>query len=360
MSHRREIDPGRDRERAEREREAARAYREAHADEIREYKRAWRARNAEHVRQYRAAYDAEHRDEVLAQKRTYMAGYGARKRGERRRQKSRQASSKKYYEANKAQHHEYVRQWRARRLAEDPEGYRAARAVIQRRWYEKHKDERNAKLRADHRDNPEPRRAVARAYYATHAEEQRAKRRAYYAANREKVLASNRAWKEREKRRIQAGLPPRRLHTTSAADRLTQQAGADAFFARKRSAAEIARIRRPPEPAAQPPDGLQPTPPDLLAKYERDSQRARIEHALATDFSYADRRRTAEARRYLAAQQPRGRQIRAAQEEARLDAIAKQVSDRLRHREPPRRPHHLDPTAPHPMLNPNNPMGMNR
>ena len=51
---------------------------------------------------------------------------------------------------------------------------------------------------------------------------------------------------------------------------------------------------------------------------------------------------------------------RAAAEEARLDAIAKQVNDRLRHREPPRRTHHLDPTAPHPMLSPNNPMGMNR
>ncbi|WP_341994747.1 hypothetical protein MRBLWH7_002402 [Microbacterium sp. LWH7-1.2] len=342
-----------DGDREQQQRDTKRGYREAYADEIRAYKRAWRERNRDHIRQYRAGYDAEHREEKRAEARRYAE----RKRLERHRKEAKRASSKKYYEANKAKHHEYTREWRLRQLAENPEAYRAARAVIQRRWYDKHKDERNAKLRAEHRENPEVKRASARAYYAAHAEEQKAKRRAYYAANREKVLARNRAWKEREKRRLDAGLPPRRLHTTTSAERRANSVAADAFFARQWPAEEVAALRRR---RGLSPEADEPIPKEAVARFERDSQRARIEHTLATDYSYADRSRTAETRRALAAQQPRGWQIRAAAEEARMDEIGKQVNDRLRRKEPPRRPHHLDPTAPHPMLGPNNPMGMNR
>ncbi|MBW9121881.1 hypothetical protein JNB63_17425 [Microbacterium trichothecenolyticum] len=345
---------------ADREKEARRAYRERNAERVRAGQRAWRERNQEHIRAYRAAYNAEHREEVLAKNREYMKRYGPRKAAERRRKEAKRASSKKYYEAHKAEHHEYSRQWQARKRAEDPEGYRAMRAKAQRRWWEAHKDEYNAKLRAQHRENPEPKRAAARAYYAAHADELKAKKRAYYAANRERVLASNRAWKEREKRRLDAGLPPRRLHTTSGEERSAHAAAADAFFTRERSPAEIAAMRDMPRPAVE---LLQATPPELVAAFERDSKRARIEHALATDLSYADRSRIAEARRHLAAhEQAARREQRHAAENARLDAIGKQVNDRLRHKEPPRRRHHLDPdpAAPHPMLNPHTPRGMNR
>lgn len=350
---------GEERAAAERKNEARRRYRERNAERIREGKRAWRERNQDHIRAYRAAYLAEHRDEVAAKKREYMKGYTARKAAEARRRKAKAVSSKKYYEAHKAEHHEYTRQWQARKRAEDPEGYRAMRAKAQRRWWETHKDEYNAKLRAQHRENPEPKRAQARAYYAAHAEELKAKKRAYYAANREKVLAGNRAWKEREKRRVAAGLPPRRIRTTPAAERRANTAAADAFFGRSRTPQEIAAIRRTP---AQAVELLQPTPPELVAAFERDSQRARIEHTLATDGSYASRRQIAIARRWLAAQQPTRREQRQAIEDARLDAIGRQVNDQLRHRDPPRRRHHLDPdpAAPHPMLNPNTTMGMNR
>jgi hypothetical protein len=351
---------GEERAAKERKNEVRRAYRERNAERIREGKRAWRERNQDHIRAYRAAYDAEHREEVLAQKRDYSRRDAARKAAERRRKESKKVSSKKYYEAHKAEHHAYTRQWQARKRAEDPEGYRAMRAKAQRRWWETHKDEYNAKLRAQHRENPEPKRTQARAYYAAHAEEVKAKKRAYYAANREKVLAGNRVWKEREKRRIAAGLPPRRLHTTPAAERRANTAAADAFFARMRTPEEIAAMRRKPRPPAE---GLQGTPPELVAAFERDSKRIRIEHALATDGTYASRHLLAEARRQLATQErATQREQRDAVENARLDAIGKQVNDQLRHREPPRRRHHLDPdpAAPHPMLNPNTTMGMNR
>ncbi|HEY9307896.1 MAG TPA: hypothetical protein VIP82_08825 [Microbacterium sp.] len=347
----------RDRDR-EKEREQRRAYRERHPERVGEVQRAWRQRNAEHVRAYRAAYNAEHREEVLAKNREYMRGYSARQTQERRRRRAKRAASKKYYEAHKAEHHEYTRQWRARKLAEDPVAYRAARAASRRHWWDAHKDEYNAKLRARRQENPEVHRAANRAYYATHAEQLKAQKRAYYAAHKEEILARNRAWKQREKRRLEAGLPPRRIRTTSSAERRANDAAADDFFRRPRSREEIVAIRLA---TAATVEGLLPTPVELVAAFERDSKRARIEHALATDFSYADRRRVSEARRHLAEQQRASRLAeRTALEEARLDAIGREVNERLRHQDPPRRRHHLDPAAPHPMLNPNTTMGMNR
>lgn len=328
------------------------------ADRTADYKRAWRQRNAAHIREYRAAYDAEHREEVLAQKREYMRRYHARKSVERRHAEAKRASSKKYYEAHKEKHHEYTRQWRARKLAEDPEGFRAASAEYQRRRRAAHREEGNAKLRARRQANPEAARAKQRAYYAKHAEDLKARKRAHYQAHRDEVLARNRAWKDREKRRRQTGLPPRRIHTTTTAERDANVVAADEFFARQYSRQEIATMRRGVIP---PVAGLQPTPAELAAAFERDSKRARIEHALATDLSYADRMRIAEVRRHLAAEQKAARrEARTAVENARLDAIGKQVNDRLRHKDPPRRQHHLDPAAPHPMLNPNSTMGLNR
>jgi hypothetical protein len=342
----------------EKEREQRRAYRERHPERVGEVQRAWRERNAEHVRAYRAAYNAEHREEVLAKKREYMRGYNARQTQERRRRQAKGAAAKKYYEAHKQEHHEYTRQWRARKLAEDPVAYRAARAASRRRWWDAHKDEYNAKVRARRQEDPEVHRAANRAYYATHAEQLKAQKRAYYAAHKAEILARNRAWKQREKRRLEAGLPPRRLHTTPAAERRANDAAADDFFRQPRSREEIAAIRLATATTAE---GLLPTPAELVAAFERDSKRARIEHALATDFSYADRRRVSEARRHLAEQQRASRLAeRAALEEARLDAIGREVNDRLRHQDPPRRGHHLDPAAPHAMLNPNTTMGMNR
>lgn len=328
------------------------------ADRTADYKRTWRERNAAHIREYRTAYDAEHRDEVLAQKREYMRRYDVRKAVERRRAEAKRVSSKKYYEAHKEKHLEYTRQWRARKLAEDPEWFRAARAEYQRRRRAGHREKDNAKLRARRQANPEAARAKQRAYYAKHAEELKARKRAHYQAHREEILARNRAWKEREKLRRLAGLPPRRIHTTTTAERDANTAAANEFFARARSREEIAAFRRGVIP---PVAGLQPTPLELVAAFERDSKRARIEHALATDLSYADRMRIAEVRRHLAAEQKVARrEARTAVENARLDAIGREVNDRLRHRDPPRRPHHLDPAAPHPMLNPNSTMGLNR
>lgn len=347
----------RERDRKERERQTRRAYRERKADRIREYKRQWRQRNADHIRAYRVAYDSKHREEIRTKNREYMRERAPRVAADRVRREAKLAAKRRYYETHKDQYTEYQRRWRARKRAEDPDGFRAAQNARQRAWREANKDRLNAQLRGKRRENPEAHRASARAYYATHAEQLKAQKRAYYQVNRDAILARNRAWKQREKRRKDAGLPPRRLRTTPAAERRANGAAADEFFARERTQAEIAAMRRGPVPS---PALLQPTPEELVTAIVRDSARARIEHALATDLSYARRGRLAEVRRYLASQKISGRDMREAEENARMDAIAKDINDRLRHRDPPRRTHHLDAAAPHPGLTPHTTVGLNR
>jgi len=329
------------------------ADRPSRSEREQEYKRAWRARNADRIREYRDRYDAEHRDQVLAQKREYMRRRQAQTTAEQRRRNAKRAAAKRYYESHRDQHHDYEKRWRARKLAEDPIGYRAQRAAYQRQRRLTTKDADNAKLRARRHADPERNRAAQRAYYAAHAGELAARKRAYYRDHKEEILARNRAWKEREKRRIAAGLPPRRLHRVSASDRDANDAAADEFFTRPRSRQEILVLEADARGLA---GANVPTPPHLLAVFARDSERARAAHAFATDASFDERERTAEARRHAA----QAARARAAAEHARQEAIGRAINDALRHREPPRRAHHNDPTAPHPMPSPNNENGLNR
>ena len=83
----------------------------------------------------------------------------------------------------------------------------------------------------------------------------------------------------------------------------------------------------------------------------RDCKRARALHQLAEDREIQARLGVE-----LGPKQPTPEE----KEEARLDAIGKEINARLRPKEPPRRVHHLDPAAPHPMLQHHNQMGMNR
>lgn len=123
-------------------------------------------------------------------------------------------------------------------------------------------------------------------------------------------------------------------------------AEADAFFARPRSEAELSRVRSEGE-----------TPRELLAAWERDSRRARAAHHLATQGEELARLHAELARlekRHVSAARAE-RQV----EEARLDAIGRQVNDRLRLRER-RSAQTGDTTAPHPYLTQHNQTGLQR
>lgn len=101
------------------------------------------------------------------------------------------------------------------------------------------------------------------------------------------------------------------------------------------------------------------TPPELLAAWKRDCLRARATYTLAEQQEELARLRK-ELNRVAPGPKPQPRMTPQEIEDARMDAIAKQVNDRLRHREEPRRTHHLDPATPHPMLRQPDTTGLSR
>ena len=81
------------------------------------------------------------------------------------------------------------------------------------------------------------------------------------------------------RRRARAGLPDRRLHRVLVAERRYNAAAADAFFARKRSREEIARIRVQDAP----------TPPELVQVLQQQSEARRAVReilAIAEDYFF--------------------------------------------------------------------------
>ncbi|HRN30071.1 MAG TPA: hypothetical protein PK890_10280, partial [Terrimesophilobacter sp.] len=199
---------------------------------------------------------------------------------------------------------------RVRQRAEDPEGYREGKKRRNDAWRASHRDHVNAKARAKRQRDPAAKQVAAQKYYDTHAEERRAYSRRYHRDNRDQQLAQQSRWRQREQRRLEAGLPVRRLHRLTPAERDAHAAAAAEFFStrviepmRRRLRAEL--------------DG--PTPPELLAAWKRECERYRAAHYASEhpETSSRERRRAqAEARRLA--------------EEARLDTIGRAINDRLR------------------------------
>lgn len=266
----------------------------------------------------------------------------------KRHAEERRAYARNYYARNREKLLEQQRQFRAAQREKDPDRYREMKRARTKRWRDSHKDQENAKQRAKYRRNPEIQKERRARHYAEHAEEIKAQRRARYAENKAKELAAQRAWRDREKRRRDAGLPVRRLHRVDPEQIQAHAEAADEFFSRKWSRDDLRRIRKGP-----------PTPEALWAAWERASKRARAGHYLAEQREELERLQK-ELHRARPGPKPRHLKSHQELEEERLDAIGREVNERLRHRDPPRRPHHLDPATPHPMLQPHNTMGMNR
>jgi len=263
-------------------------------------------------------------------------------------QEQRRQYFRDYYAKNREQQLEYQRQYRAAQREKDPERFAELRRGRAKRWRDRHKEQENARQRAQYRKDPQPHKERRARYYAEHAEEIKAKRREYYAANKEKVRAAQQALRDREKSRRDAGLPVRRLHPVDPDQIRSNADAADEFFARDWSRTDLERIQHGP-----------PTPPELWAAWKRDCLRARAAYHLAEQKEELARLQK-ELGRARPGPKPKPRPTAEEIEAERLDAIGRQINERLLRREPPRRPHHLDPAAPHPMLQPNHTMGMNR
>jgi hypothetical protein len=138
---------------------------------------------------------------------------------------------------------------------------------IQRASYERNKERYRERMRAWEDAHVEQRRQLGmkdRERAREHrAELQRAYRQDPYVNAR--VLQANRERRQLIRRLEKVGLPPKSLHPATAAERRRNEKEATEFFTRGRGGEERQRIRKE----------YLPTPPELIERWERRSQRVR-------------------------------------------------------------------------------------
>jgi len=188
-----------------------------------------------------------------------------RERRRAQRERDEQERSRKGIERAKEwarRHPEERQQARERYKQKHPEAYKQA----QRDYYYRNRDAIAERRRAREAANPEKaneahRRAVARARAAGRVAEWSPS-----ASQQESYRQRENEARRLHRRRARAGLPDRRFHRVLAAERRHNAAAADAFFARKRSREEMARIREQDVP----------TPPELVHAWQHRWETRRV------------------------------------------------------------------------------------
>jgi hypothetical protein len=218
-----------------------------------------------------------------------------------------------YYADYRERNREDIRRKNRDRERDRAQRERAAKARRQkgidraREWAKEHPEERQRARERYMQKHPEAYKQSQRDYYYRNRDAIAERRRTREAANPERANVARRravdraraggrdsAWspspdqratyRQREnearrlaRRRARAGLPERQLHRVHAPDRRHNEAAADAFFAKKRSGEDVARIREQDEP----------TPPELVhAMQERSENRRVVREILAIAEEY--------------------------------------------------------------------------
>lgn len=291
-----------DGDKARKKREQNRRYRENNPEKAKEQARQWREANREHRAEYQRAWRARNREHVRTSNREYMRRKTAEAKTDLERKAQKAQYARNRYHANIEASRAKAREYREAARARDPDAYRASRKRANDTWRANHKDEINERLRERNRIDPDTKRARSRRHYEKHAEERRAYRRRYYEENRDRELAKQRQWRQREKRRVEAGLPVRWLHRLTPDQRRDNARAADEFFARPITPELRARL-----------EAELRTPPELIAAWERETARIR-----ATQWALGHPEAS-----------PRIVNRNQAEEE-RMDALARAINDRLR------------------------------
>ncbi len=211
-----------------------------------EAQRRWRKANPGRVRQhrenahaYRVAYDAAHREKILEQKRD----------AERRRTARIQADAQRVIDNRErarrwaAEHPDASREKSRRWAEQNPE----RRRELGRNYYERHLEERRRATReqnAKRRQDPlqREREREYRAEHRAHRNAQKAKRLSDPEA-RAKYNQEQNERRRRDRRLRRLGLPPRSTRRPTINEREGNQAAADTFFERRRTAPEVLRLR---------------------------------------------------------------------------------------------------------------------
>jgi len=303
-------------------RAARKRWRDANPEKVRAARLRWNAANPEKVREIRQRWVETHREEINTaqrerelRKRDAVLGDRRAEQLREERKEAKRQYARAWYAANKPLHQEIQRRYRERQRAENPEEFRARLRAANQRWRDSHREQIRQHQRDKDRDAPATKRENAARYYAAHADEVKQRKREKYWADHEKSLADQRRYRGRERWRRANGLPPQRLHRATGTERKANLAAADLFFTRVRTAEEITRLRNERH-----------TPQHLIDELERANARDRaathyVESVNRGDGLLEEQIRPTRAQRNAMAK---------ADEEARMDAVAAAINDRLR------------------------------
>ncbi|WP_137843370.1 hypothetical protein [Microbacterium sp. 2FI] len=205
-------------------RERDRAYRSAHAEVIAAKARIWREANKDHIREARRRWKEANRERSRELNRESMRRAAARRRRLADiRHKARERSAQW-----KRQHPEHVREYKKRWVEDNRDKVRE----YYRRYHATHRDEVNARAAARRDADPEKAKR-ARKQWADRNKDRLAELQREYRRDPEKyraVLDANSAAKRLARRLERAGLPPKRVHRSTAADRRANDRAAEGYF----------------------------------------------------------------------------------------------------------------------------------
>ncbi|MEI5582299.1 MULTISPECIES: hypothetical protein [unclassified Agromyces] len=205
-------------------RELKRRWRQAHLDRVHEQSRAWKAAHPERVRELNRRWREEHLDRSRQQNRDSARRTAARKRREAETRRKARERAKRWRE----EHPERVRAYQQRWVEANRDKVRE----YYNRYYATHRDQVSARAAARRDADPQRTRRASKGWAERNkerrAELQRARRSnpGIYQAE----LEANAAARRLKRRLARDGLPPQRLHPTTAADRRTNEREAEAYF----------------------------------------------------------------------------------------------------------------------------------
>ncbi len=189
-----------------------------------ESRRRWVDANRDRVREMNRRWRAEHLDRARQLNRDSMRRAAARKRREAELRARGRERAKRWRDANPDRVREYQQQWVKQNREKVREYYN--------NYYAKHRDEVNVRAAA-RRDADPDRTKQARKRWADRNKERIAELQRNRRSNPETYeseLAANAAARQLKRRLSGAGLPPKRLHAATAAERRNNERKADAFF----------------------------------------------------------------------------------------------------------------------------------
>ncbi|WP_140425748.1 hypothetical protein [Cryobacterium sp. N19] len=194
-------------------------------DDAAEKRRQYVAANRDRIRELNRLWRSEHLDRARELNRDSMRRAAAR----RHREAEVRARGRDRAKRWRVEHPERRREYQQRWVAENREKVRE----YYNRYYEAHRDEVNARAAARRDADPERTKQITRQWAERNKE-----RRAELQRNRrsdpeiyQSELEANAAARRLKRSLSRAGLPPKLLHATTAAERRANERAADAYFA---------------------------------------------------------------------------------------------------------------------------------